>query len=150
MTKTIIAQGAGLGGDGDGPAAGVLGQVGHTATVEILGQQGSSISRVPQGAGRPLHVGEGADEGGGVRDVVDGGRLYTEPGDRHGDLTVGVALVRLSDNLVDVAGDVGRDRFKVCSVLEINADKGSTEYSSGDFIKSCLVYGPMYLILLSS
>ena len=106
MTKTIVAQRAGLGGDGDGGATGVLCQVSHPATVEVLIQQSSGIRRVSQSRGGPLHVGEGADEGGGVRDVVDGGRLYTEPGHRHGDQTVGVALVGLSDNLVDVAGDV--------------------------------------------
>ena len=106
MTKTIVAQGAGLGGDGDGVAAGVGGEVGHPATVEVLSQQSSGIRRVSQRRGGPLHVGEGADEGGGVRDVVDGGRLDTEPGHRHGDLTVGVALVSLGYNLVDIAGNV--------------------------------------------
>ena len=106
VAKAEVPEGAGLGGDGDGVAAVVGGEVGDTATVEILGQQDSGISRVSQGRGGPLHVGEGADEGGGVRDVVDGGRLYTEPGHRHGDLTVGVALVSLGYNLVDEAGDV--------------------------------------------
>ena len=106
MTKTKVPEGAGLGGDGDGGATGVLSKISHTATIEILGQQSSGICSVSQRRGGPLHVGEGADEGGGVRDVVDGGRLYTEPGHRHGDQTVGVALVGLSDNLVDVAGDV--------------------------------------------
>ena len=96
-----------------------LSQIRHSATVEILSQQSSGVCSVSQSRGGPLHVGEGADEGGGVRDVVDGGLLYTEPGDRHGDLTVGVALVGLGDNLVDVAGDVGRDGGELRSVLEI-------------------------------
>ena len=106
MTKTIVAQRAGLGGDGDGGATGVLCHVSHPATVEVLSQQSSGIRRVSQRRDSALHVPEGAEEGGGVRDVVDGGRLDTEPGHRHGDLTVGVALVGLSDNLVDVAGYV--------------------------------------------
>ena len=106
VTEAEVPEGAGLGGDGDGVAAGEGGEVGHAATVEVLGQQGSGISRVSQRCGGSLHVGEGADEGGGVRDVVDGGRLDTEPGHRHGNLTVGVALVSLGYNLVDIAGNV--------------------------------------------
>ena len=106
MTKTKVAQGAGLGGDGDGVATGVLCHVSHPTTVEILSQQSSGISRVSQRRDGPLHVFEGADEGAGVRDVVDGGRLDTEPGHRHGNQTVGVALVSLGYHLVDVAGDV--------------------------------------------
>ena len=106
MSKTKVPEGTGLGGDGDGGATGVLSQIRHSATVEILSQQSSGVRSVSQSRGGPLHVSEGADEVGGARDVVDGGRLYTELGHRHGDLTVGVALVGLSYNLVDVAGDV--------------------------------------------
>ena len=119
MTKTKVPEGAGLGGDWDGVATEVRCYIGHPTAIEILGQQSSSICSVSESRWGPLHVGEGAEEGGGVRDVVDGGRLYTEPGCRHGDLTVGVALVGLSDNLVDVAGDVWRDGGELRSVLEI-------------------------------
>ena len=119
MTKTIISQGTGLGGDGDGGATGVSWEISHTTTIEILSQQSSRISRVSQCRGGSLHVSEGADEVGGVRDVVDGGRLYTEPAHRHGDLTVGVALVSLGYNLVDVARDVWGDGFELRSELEI-------------------------------
>ena len=106
MTKTIVAQRAGLGGDGDGGATGVLCQVSHPATVEVLSQQSSGIRRVSQRRDSALHVPEGAEEGGGVRDVVDGGLLYTEPGHRHVNITVVVALVSLGYHLVDEARDV--------------------------------------------
>ena len=106
MTKTIVSEGAGLGCDGDGQAIGVRTKIGHTTTIEILGQQSSGICSVSQSRGCPLHGAEGGDEGRGVRDVVDGSRLYTEPSHRHWDQTIGVALVGLSYNLVDVAGDV--------------------------------------------
>ena len=119
MTKTKIPQGTGLGGDGDGPAIRELWEVSHPTTVEILSQQSSGIRRVSQRRDSALHVPEGAEEGGGVRDVVDGGRLDTEPGHRHGDLTVGVALVSLGYNLVDIARDVWGDWSELRSVLEI-------------------------------
>ena len=96
VTKTIIAQSTGLGCDGDSRPTAVLSQVRYTTAWETLSQESSRISRVSQGRDGTLHVGEGADEGGGVRDVIDGGGLDTEPADCHWDLTVGIALVCLS------------------------------------------------------
>ena len=106
MSKTIISQGAGLGDDGEGVSSIERSKCSHSATVKTSSKQSSGIRSVSQGRGVPLHAGEVGHEGGGVIGVVDGGRLYTEPGHRHGDLTVGVALVGLSYNLVDVAGDI--------------------------------------------
>ena len=103
------------------PLTVVGGEVGNTAAVEILSQQSSGVRRVSQGCGGSLHVGEGADEGGGVRDVVDGGRLDAESAHSHRDLTVGVALVGLGNHLVDVAGDVRGDRGKLGGVVELDA-----------------------------
>ena len=108
MTKSIISQGTGLGADRDGPATYVSCHITHTtsSSTHTLSQQKSGISRVSRRRRGSLHVSEGADEGGDVRHVVDGGLLYAEPGHRHGNLTVCVALVSLGYNLVDVAGDI--------------------------------------------
>ena len=119
MTKTIVAQRAGLGGDGDGGATGVLCHVSHPATVEVLSQQSSGIRRVSQRRDSALHVPEGAEEGGGVRDVVDGGLLYTVLLHRHGNITVDVALISLSYHLVDETRDIRSDTSKVCCVLKV-------------------------------
>jgi hypothetical protein len=106
MTKTVISQGAGFGDDGEGVSSIERSKCSHSATVETSSKQSSGIRTVSQGCGVPLHAGEVGHEGGGVIGVIDGGRLYTEPGHRHGDQTVGVTLVGLSYNLVDVTGDV--------------------------------------------
>ena len=113
MTKTIIPQGTGLFGDGDGGTTGVSRQITSPTAVEIRSQQNSGISRVSQGRGGPLHVSEGSEKGGAVRDVVDGCRLYTKLGHRHWNLTVGVAHVCLSNYVVDVLGDVLGDGMEL-------------------------------------
>ena len=108
MSKRIISKGAGLGADRDGGATSVSCHVSHPTScfAHALSQQKSGIRRVSRRRGGALHVAKGADEGGVVRHIVDGGLLYTELAHCHGNLTVGIALVSLGYHLVDEARDV--------------------------------------------
>ena len=47
VAEAEVAEGAGLGGDGDGVPGGDGGQEGHTTALEVSSQKGSSICRVP-------------------------------------------------------------------------------------------------------
>ena len=111
MSKRIISKGAGLGADRDGRPTSVSCHVSHPTScfAHALSQQKSGIRRVSRRRGGALHVAKGADEGGVVRHIVDGGLLDTELAHRHVNFTVVVALVSLGYHLVNVTGDVCGD-----------------------------------------
>ena len=119
MSEAVVTQGTGLGDDGESIAGVVSGKSSNTTTVETSSQESSSVSRVPQFCDRSLHVGEVAHKAGRVIEVVDGGGLDTELCNCHADLTVGVSLIGLSKNLVDIAGNIRSDRLKLWSVLQV-------------------------------
>ena len=94
--------------------------------IKVVSQERGSVGSVPQGSCRALHSFKVAEESSWFPHIIYGSCFYAELGDLHRYPGVTVALVSLSNHLINEAGNVRGGRRKLRG--EVEHDKHSSTF----------------------